>query len=397
MSSHAIPILTINSGSSSLKFAVYEAGEKCTTLIVRGAFERIGLDHSSFRAEGRDGQPVGSGCDHLPNHDAALANLFDWLNRRSLQFVAVGHRVVHGGTCYEHRRVDDDLLRHLTRVIRFAPEHQPAAIAAIEAVAHRFPQADQVACFDTAFHRSMPRVHRMVPLPRRFAQAGVERCGFHGLSYQSIFEKLRAAGSQIAAGRVVIAHLGNGASMAALRGGKCVDTTMGFTPAGGLMMGTRTGDLDPGVVLFAAEEQKLDTAALRRLVNHESGLLGVSELSSDMKDLLAVEQQNKSAADAVALFCHQARKCLGGLIAVLGGLDTLVFTGGIGQQSPQIRARISAGFEFLGLAVDDDRNAVDDQIISRKDSAVSVRVMKTDEERVVASITYNIIFGLSPA
>ncbi len=391
MAPHAKGILTINSGSSSLKFALYDAGKPHIKLIVRGAFERIGLEHSLFRAEDADGHPAGSEHDDLPNHDAALAKLFDWMTDRSLKFFAVGHRVVHGGSCFEHRRVDHGLVRHLTRLIRFAPEHQPPAIAGIEAVSRRYPRAEQVACFDTAFHRSMPRVHRLVPLPRRFAQAGVERCGFHGLSYQSILEQLRAADSHTAAGRIVIAHLGNGASMAALREGSCVETTMGFTPAGGLMMGTRSGDLDPGVVLFAAEQENLDPPALRRLINHESGLLGVSELSSDMKDLLAAEARNESAADAVALFCHQARKCLGGLIAVLGGLDTLVFTGGIGQKSPQIRTRICAGFEFLRLVVDDARNAASDQIISPKDSGVTVRVMKTDEEQIVASITHGMI------
>src|SRR5205814_5983928 len=301
---------------------------------------------------------------------------------------AVGHRLVHGGPDHAApERVTPQLMASLRRLIAFAPLHLPSALQGIEAVAARFPGLPQVACFDTAFHRRMPEVAQRFPLPRALWDEGLRRYGFHGLSYEYIVETLGTA----ARGRTIIAHLGNGASMAAVRDGQPVDTTMGFTPTGGFMMGTRSGDLDPGILLHLLAHEGYDVEALERLVDHEAGLLGVSGISADMKTLLAVRGHEPAAAAAVELFCHQLRKHVGALAAVLGGIDTLVFTGGIGEHAAPVRWEACSGLEHLGIHLDSERNARHDPVISADRSACTVRVVPTDEDLMIARHTRSVL------
>jgi acetate kinase len=299
---------------------------------------------------------------------------------------AVAHRIVHGGPRYfEPQEITPELLDELRRLSPFDPEHLPSEIRLVEAV-HRHDRAlRQVACFDTAFHHTLPRVAQILPLPRRYEDAGVRRYGFHGLSYQFLLEELIRVGDQAAVrGRVILAHLGHGASLAAVGDGKCIDTSMSFTPAAGLVMGTRTGDLDPGLVAFLSATESMSAVQFQKLVHHESGLLGISETSGDMRELLACAATDARAAEAVDVFCYQAKKWIGGYVAALGGLDTLVFAGGIGENCPSIRARICAGLEFLGLVWDEKRNIANASVISAAGSRVKVRVIHTDEEQMIA-------------
>ena len=271
------------------------------------------------------------------------------------------------------------------------PTHLPQAIAAIEAVGRAYPAVPQVACFDTAFHGRMPRVAKLYALPSQLAEEGVIRYGFHGLSYEYVMEELRRLDPKAAAGRIIVAHLGNGASMAAVLGGVGVDTTMGFTPTGGLVMGTRSGDLDPSVPLFLLQERGMSPTEVSDLLNKRAGLLGVSGTSADMRDLLDREPTDGRAAEAIALFCYQAKKFLGALAAALGGLDTLVFTGGIGEHSATVRERVCEGLEFLGVRLDPDRNSAHARVVSSNGSAVTVRVVPTDEDLMVARHTRRLI------
>jgi acetate kinase len=284
------------------------------------------------------------------------------------------------------------LLNELRRIRSYDPEHLPREIKLIEQFRRRFPKLLQVACFDTAFHRTMPRVAKLLPIPRRFDKMGIQRYGFHGLSYTYLLEELaHTAGKKAARGRVILAHLGNGASMAAVRDGKSIDTSMGFTPTGGLPMSTRTGDLDPGVTWFLMKTENLTPRQFNILVNQESGLLGVSETSPDMRDLLERQASDIRAAEAVELFCYQARKWVGAFSAALGGLDTLVFSGGIGENAGEVRARICAGLEFLGIDLDNVKNEGNAAVISRPASKVTVRVIRTDEELMIAKTVYRIL------
>jgi acetate kinase len=386
-------ILTLNSGSSSLKFAYYLIGraESCSLM---GKLDRIGLANGLLRAKNSDGTTVIDRAVALPDHDAALKCLLDWLHEQAPAPDAVGHRVVHGGPHFsEPSRITSEVMGMLQQLVYLAPNHLPHEIKTIQAISRRYPTLPQVACFDTAFHRQMPAKAQIYALPRAFRKNAILRYGFHGLSYEYIMEQLRkeVPGKRAAEGRVIIAHLGNGASMAAVKNGQCVDTTMGLTPTGGLMMSTRTGDLDPGVLLFLLREKGLSVAQVEDVVNHQSGLLGVSGLSSDMQDLLAQETGNPQAAEAIALFCYQAKKFLGALAAALGGLDTLVFTAGIGENAPAIRWRICEDLAFLGIHLDRGRNDANSPIISRNDSPVSVRVMKTNEELMIARQTYALL------
>jgi acetate kinase len=293
--------------------------------------------------------------------------------------------------------VSRELLDELHRISPYDPEHLPREIELIETLRQRHPELPQVACFDTAFHRTMPRVARMLPIPRRFDAKGIQRYGFHGLSYAFLMEELARLGDPAAtAGRVILAHLGNGASMAAVRDGKGIDTSMGFTPTAGLVMSTRSGDLDPGLAPYLARTEQISTRQFYEMVNHESGLLGVSETSSDMRDLLAQESGDARAAEAVALFCYQAKKWIGSYAAALGGLDTLVFAGGIGENAPVIRARICEGLEFLGIEIEAEQNAANEGVISAASGRVAVRVIHTDEELMIAR-TVGRVLGLGAA
>jgi acetate kinase len=280
-------------------------------------------------------------------------------------------------------------LHHLTS---FDPEHLPAEILLTETFCRRFPDLPQVACFDTAFHHDLPRVARLLPIPRRYEAQGVRRYGFHGLSYAFLMEELaRQAGIEEARGRVILAHLGNGASLAAVHRGKPVDTSMSFTPAAGVPMSTRSGDLDPGLALYLARTEKMSANQFNEMVNFQSGLLGVSETSSDMRDLLECEAQDVRAAEAVTLFCYQVKKWIGAFAAALGGLDTLVFAGGIGENAPTVRARICDGLGFLGIELEDEWNAANEGIISTAAGRVVVRVIRTDEECMIAKTVLHVL------
>jgi acetate kinase len=318
-------------------------------------------------------------------HTLAAHPLFETIS-------AVGHRIVYGMQHSRPERVTPALLAELKRIMPYDPEHLPREIALLETVDRRMPTVPQVACFDTAFHRTMPRVATIVPIPRRYEAKGVQRYGFHGLSYTYLMSELVRLGEAAATrGRVILAHLGSGASLAAVRDGCCIDTSMGFTPTSGLVMSTRSGDLDPGVVGFLAATESMDAAAYEKMVTHESGMLGVSETSADIRDLLAREASDVRAAEAVALFCYQVKKWIGSFAAAMGGIDALVFAGGIGENAPEIRARICAGLEFLGLEMDAASNARSAERISSAASRVSVRVIPTDEELVIADSTLELL------
>lgn len=284
------------------------------------------------------------------------------------------------------------MLDELHSITPYDPDHLPAEIELIEVFLQRHPKLLQVSCFDTAFHQTMPRVAKLLPIPRRFDAKGIQRYGFHGLSYSYLMEELaRVAGPKAAQGRVILAHLGNGASMVAVKDGKSIDTSMGFTPAAGLPMGTRPGDLDPGVAWYMMRSENLTPKQFNNLINHGSGLLGISETSSDMQDLLAQETDDVRAAEAVALFCYQAKKWIGAFAATLGGLDTLVFAGGIGENSPVVRSRICEGLGFLGIRLEEKRNKANAPVISKDIGQAIVRVIHTDEEWMIAKTVSQMI------
>lgn len=379
-------LLVLNVGSSSLKFALYHRGEPPQRQL-HGTVDRIGSGGSTLTFDDAISQRQGRRSLGDSDHRSAANSLLDWLDQQVglASIGAVGHRVVSGGPRYtESQLVTSEMLDELRRVSAYAPEHLPSEIALIELFQERAPGLPQVACFDTAFHRHMPRVARILPIPRRYQTQGVERYGFHGLSYSYLMEELaRLAGAEAALGRLILAHLGHGASLAAVRGGKGIDTSMGFTPAAGVPMGTRSGDLDPGLVGYLAHTQQMTPEQFHLMVNHESGLVGVSETSSDLRELLGREAEDVRAAEAVGVFCYQVKKCIGAFAAALGGLDTLVFTGGIGENAPIIRARICAGLGFLGIQLDSARNASGAPLIAADASRVAVRVIPTDEEVMI--------------
>jgi acetate kinase len=375
-------LLTVNSGSSSLKLALYQ--QKGLTRKVALLIERIGsagthllITQSAGTTERRVEAKDHVGVIDEATHD--LAELF------GSDLAAVGHRIVHGGRDYaKPEPITPALLNKLRQLEHLDPTHMPQSLSVVEALVRRFPQVPQFACFDTAFHRSMPNVARRYPLPRWTAQAGVRRYGFHGLSCESIVDQLYRIDVDAVAGRVLIAHLGNGASVSAVRDGVSIDTSMGFSPTGGIMMGTRCGDLDPTVITYLGRARAMTTDALEEMVNDESGLLGVSEKSQDMRDLLDSAKSNSEAAEAIDLYCYIARKQFGALAAALGGVDTIVFTGGIGEHAALIREKICSGLEHLDLQLDRKRNAAHEPVISADSSRVVVRVIATDEDLVIA-------------
>ncbi len=386
-------ILTINAGSSSIRFAIYETARPPLKLL-QGKMERIGLSDANLVLNARGApSPIRLNVE-AGDHRTAACFLMDWLDGQSLSrtVMAAGHRIVHGMLHTQPERVTAELLAELRRITPYDPEHLPREIELIDALAQRYPQLPQVACFDTAFHRSMPRAATLLPIPRRYEARGVQRYGFHGLSYAYLIEELARLGDPAAVhGRVILAHLGNGASVAAVRDGKSIDTSMGFTPASGLVMSTRSGDLDPGLMSYLEQTDGMDAARFQTMINHESGLLGVSESSSDVRDLLALERDDERAAEAVALFCYQAKKWIGSFAAALGGLDTLVFAGGIGENSATIRERICEGLQFLGIELDAALNMGNAAVISTDAARVAVRVIRTDEESVIAVLTSHLL------
>ncbi|MEO8802306.1 MAG: acetate/propionate family kinase [Rudaea sp.] len=398
MTPSGLRILTINGGSSSIKFALFEAHDPPRRILV-GAIERIGLSDAIFYV--KQAKPTDDFClgVTVPNHTAAVAMLMDWIEKDAPCGVlaAVGHRIVHGGPEYcEPQFITTQMLAALQRLTAFDPEHLPEEIALIEAFQQRFPQLPQIACFDTAFHRDLPRVARLLPIPRHYEAKGVRRYGFHGLSYAYLMEELARVGDAAACvGRVILVHLGSGASLAAVRDGKSIDTSMSFTPTSGIPMSTRSGDLDPGLIGYLARTEQMTGQQFNQMVTTQSGLLGISETSSDMHDLLAHETHDARAAEAVALFCYQVKKWIGAYAAALGGVDTLVFAGGIGENSVAVRQRICAGLEFLGIELDEKQNATNEAVISSAASTVAVRVIHTDEELMIAKYAIRVL-GADP-
>jgi acetate kinase len=386
-------ILTINGGSSSIKFAVYGWGKSLTRKL-SGHIDRIGQPNAKLTFT----DPMTREPDTAPvdAHDftSAVNSLLNWLEKQPVfnRINAVGHRVVHGMEHTEPERITPELIAELRRISAYDPDHLPAEIELIEIIRERHPNLPQIACFDTAFHRTMPRVAQLLPIPRRFDAKGIRRYGFHGLSYAYLLEELaRLAGDEVAHGRVILAHLGSGASLAAVQDGKSIDTSMGFTPTGGVPMSTRTGDLDPGVAWYLMQSEPLTPTQFNHLINHESGLLGISETSSDMQILLDRQADDVRAAEAVAFFCYQIKKYIGAFAAVLGGLETLVFSGGIGEHAPEVRARICQGLAFSGIDLDEKRNAANANVISTDVSRVTVRVIPTDEEKMIAQTVYQLM------
>ena len=456
-------ILTINGGSSSIKFSMYTFAGNVLEPALKGKIDRIGLDGATLTytdlsadvnsAVGGTGSTVGATVSagaavgtgtgvtpgapvaaqpvslpaEAPNLEHAAHWLIDWLQKHTAfdRVKAIGHRIVHGMDITQPTLVDDNLLKRLKDISSYDPDHLPGEIALIEVFRKRYPQIPQVACFDTAFHADLPRVARLLPIPRRFDAEGIRRYGFHGLSYEYIMKRLgQMLTPSTTNGMIILAHLGNGASIAAVKGGRSIDTSMGFTPAGGLMMGSRPGDMDPGAAWYMIRKEGLSASAFNDLVNHQSGLLGVSETTSDMRDLMQragmsaaahgadgdiagaheagtgakagiaaayVAGRDYRAAEAIALFCYTVRKWIGSFTAALGGLETLVFTGGIGENIPQIRARICEGLEYLGLYLDkglNDKNAI---LVSSHGSRVAVYIIPTDEEYMIAEKTKNLL------
>jgi acetate kinase len=387
-------ILTINGGSSSIKFALFEAGDPLRR-ILEGGIERIGLPEATMRVKGLNPADNVSRSVTAPDHTKAVGALMDWIEERSERdaLTAVGHRVVHGGPKYsDPQLITKEMVEELHLLSPFDPEHLPEEILLTGAFHRRFPDLPQVACFDTAFHHNLPRVARLLPIPRRYEAQGLRRYGFHGLSYAFLTEELaRLAGAKAAQGRVILAHLGNGASLAAVRNGESIDTSMSFTPAAGVPMSTRSGDLDPGLLWYLARTEGFDAKRFNEMVNFQSGLLGVSETGSDMRDLLDIETQDVRAAEAVALFCYQVKKWIGAFAAALGGLDTLVFAGGIGEKAPTVRARICDGLGFFGIELEEKFNMANAGVISAAASPVAVRVIRTDEEWMIAKTVCRVL------
>lgn len=379
-------ILTLNGGSSSIRFALYRLGAVLERQL-SGKLDRIGLAKPRLRFSYADGVEHEFDCNDAADYHAAIAALLVWFDRQKVfeSATAIGHRIVHGLHHTAPEPVTDELMAEMHKLMPLDPDHLPGEIALIAAVRKRAPKLPQVACFDTAFHQHMPRDASMIAIPRHFAAKGVRRYGFHGLSYAYLLEELaETAGKPAANARLILAHLGNGASMAAVKDGLSIDTSMGFTPVSGLVMGTRSGDIDPGLVAYLERTQQLTAKQFDAMVNHESGLLGVSETSSDMGELLDAEATDARAAEAIALFCYQAKKQIGAYAAALGGLDSLVFAGGIGENSAVVRARICAGLGFLGIELDPAQNVANAALISSNTSQVSVHVIRTDEELMIA-------------
>lgn len=360
METNASRILTVNAGSSSVKFALFDTNESPKKIY--------------------DANIAGAS-----SASAIIQELGEYLDSHKL--AAVGHRVVNGGPeYYAPAIVDEKMLKVLRALKSFDPEHLPEEVRLIEEFRALYPDVPQIACFDTAFHHDMPRVAQLLPIPRRYEKQGIRRYGFHGLSYTYLMKELaRVYGEAVSRGRVILAHLGSGASIAAVKGGKPIDTSMGFTPASGVPMSTRSGDLDPGLVWYLASEDKMDMKKFNEMVTNESGLLGVSETSADMLTLLNNEITDMRASEAVELFCYQVKKYVGAYSAALGGMDTLVFTGGMGENAPKIRGRICDGLEFLGIEIDESKNNANAGTISKDGSRVSVFVIHTDEGAIIAS------------
>jgi len=385
-------VLTINGGSSSIKFALYQI-EDCLIQLLYGEVENIGTKNAKLNSTQTITNQKSSVKITTSDPDAATNFLIEWLDKQDgfNAVKAIGHRIVFGQQHTKPELITPELLAELKMISAYDSEHLPGEIKLIEVFAKRYPALAQIACFDTSFHTTMPPVAKLLPIPRRYRDKGVQRYGFHGISYAYLTEELdRLAGSRTAQGKVILAHLGSGASVAAVKEGKSIDTSMGFTPASGLPMTTRTGDLDPGVAWYFMQIEKLTPQQFNHLINHESGLLGVSETSADIRELKKREATDSRAADAVELFCYQTKKWIGSFAAALGGLDTLVFSGGIGEHEAAIRKRLCFGLQFLGIELDETRNNKNENIISTDESKIPVYVIKTNEEIMIAKLVFSV-------
>jgi acetate kinase len=387
-------VLSLNAGSSSIKFSLFALSTELRCLL-SGKIERIGSDQGRLVVHRINGSDRIDRSIEARDFTLAGASLLDWLDDQGAfaSVAAIGHRIVHsGGLDDRSQRITQALIESLRRIGPLDPDHMPQELALIEAVRARDPERIQVACFDTAFHRNLPPVARRLGLPRQYEVEGLRRYGFHGISYSFLMEELaRVEGIAASQGRLILAHLGAGASLAAVRDGICIDTTMAFTPTAGLLMATRCGDIDPGALLHLLRRDGVDADQLDMIVNRRSGLLGISETSGDMRDLLEREAADLRCAEAVESFCYQTRKWIGAYAAALGGLDTLVFSGGIGENASEVRRRICDGLEFLGVRLDSQRNSRNDVAISDASSRVAVRVIRTDEERMIAEIVVRLL------
>jgi acetate kinase len=391
-------ILTMNRGSATLKSTLYEAGARDEVLVsISVAYsDSAGARLKIADASGAtllDSRVAGS------DSNAALEAMCTWLDERKYfaGLAAAGHRLVHGGARYrEPQRITPEFLVEIEKLVPLDPDHLPSAIRGIQFVARKFPQLAQVACFDTAFHSTLPTVAKMYALPRRFYDEEIRRYGFHGLSFEYIVGELRKIDAKLAAGRVIVAHLGSGASMVALHDGNSMDTSMGFMPLEGLVMSARSGDVDPGLLLYLFAEKKVAVNEISALLNKQSGLLGVSGSTGDMRTLLEKAGQDPHAAEAIDLFCYRAKKYVGAYAAALGGLDALVFTGGIGELAPAIRERICRDLEFLGIGIDGVRNAANAPVISTSNSRVNVRVIQTNEDLMIVQHVKAVLGQIAP-
>ncbi len=384
-------ILTINGGSSSIKFALYSVREELQQ-IVSGTIKNIGSEDVSFIIKEVDGEkPIKQKID-APNFQEATISFIDWLEKQEWfeHVKAIGHRVVHGMKHTEPEVINDALIKKLKSISNYDPDHLPAEIEIIQIIKQKHPDLLQVACFDTAFHITIPAVAKTFAIPKKYFDEGVQRYGFHGISYSYLMQELKKKNEAEANGKIILAHLGSGAGIAAVKDGKCIDTSMGFTPAGGIVMSTRSGDLDPGITGYFMQ-QGMDAKAFNDLINHQSGLLGISGISADMQKLLQQEKENPNAALAVDIFCYQIKKYIGAYIAVLGGLDTLVFSGGIGEHSPEIRGKICDGLEFLKIELCETKNRNNEGIISTEAGKVNVHVIKTNEEVMIANLVSDVL------
>jgi len=383
------PILVVNAGSSSIKFSVFETlADRSPSARAHGQVEGIGTSPHLEVADSK-GSKLADGPVARNDYAGAIAAIHDWFGMHvggAVEFDGVGHRVVHGGSTYSRPvLIDSKVMAELEALIPLAPLHEPHHIAVIRAIGAIAPNAPQIACFDTAFHRSQPALAQEFALPRELTEKGVRRYGFHGLSYEYIVSVLPEVAPDCAAGKLVVAHLGNGASMCAIDGGKSVASTMGFTAVDGLPMGTRTGALDPGVILYLLQHERMDAAAIEHLIYQRSGLLGVSGISSDVRTLLA--SNAPEAKEAIDLFVYRIGRELGSLAAALGGLDALVFTAGIGEHAAEIRARACREARWLGVNLDEEANAKGGPRISSSGSRVSAWVIPTDENLMIARHT----------
>jgi acetate kinase len=384
-------ILSINGGSSSIRFSLFKK-EKQPVLIYAGNIKRIGLDDAVLSV--RD---LSIGNEQVTpvtakNYEQAITHLVGLFGQnQKFVITAIGHRIVYGLDHFNPVLITDSLIAELEKNIFIDPDHLPAELMLVRALKKIYPQVPQVACFDTSFHAGMPQRASRFALPRHYFTSGLRRFGFHGISYSYLMQKLGEEKNVNLNGKIILAHLGSGASIVAVKNKESIDTSMGFSPAGGFLMGTRSGDMDPGLISFILKNESLNPEQFSSLVNHQSGLLGISETSSDMQDLLDREKSDERAAEAIEIFCYQVKKWIGSFTAALGGLDTLVFSGGIGENAPAVRSRICEGLQYLGIELDDDLNNKSEKIISAQNRKLDVYVIPTDEELMIAKMVSEIL------